>query len=341
MNYYEHHIGDYAEATGHLTFVEDAAYTRLIRKYYAQEKPLPADVKIVQRLIGARTKEEKVAVQSVLEEFFFLRDDGWHQERCDREIAEYRAGEPEREAKKSNEEMRLKRHREERARLFSLINQAGMHAPWNTTMGELRAMAGRNGLGAETVLPPLQATAPATPVTATQTPVTRHQSPVTNTHTPELTPKPKPLSDAPSAAGQPAKAGTPKATTKPPPETGPTWDAYSHAYRERYHVDPVRNAKVNGMLANLVKRLGASEAPLVAAFYLLHQGRNYVLKMHSVDLLVNDCEKLRTEWATRTQMTATKAQQQDQTQANYDAFAPLIAEAEAQEARERNSHGQE
>jgi len=32
MNYYEHHIGDYAEATAHLTFIEDATYSRLIRK---------------------------------------------------------------------------------------------------------------------------------------------------------------------------------------------------------------------------------------------------------------------------------------------------------------------
>ena len=52
MNYYEHHIGDYAEATAHLTFVEDAAYSRLIRKYYAAEKPMPADLKAVQRLVG-------------------------------------------------------------------------------------------------------------------------------------------------------------------------------------------------------------------------------------------------------------------------------------------------
>ena len=48
INYYEHHIGDYAEATGHLSFVEDAAYSRLIRKYYASESPLPEDLKQVQ-----------------------------------------------------------------------------------------------------------------------------------------------------------------------------------------------------------------------------------------------------------------------------------------------------
>lgn len=90
MNYYEHHIGDYAEATAHLTFIEDATYSRLIRKYYATEKPLPMDVKFVQRLINARSKEEKNAVISVLNEFFILTDDGWRQERCDHEIARFK-----------------------------------------------------------------------------------------------------------------------------------------------------------------------------------------------------------------------------------------------------------
>lgn len=89
MNYYEHHLGDYAQATAHLSFVEDAAYSRLIRKYYAQEKPLPADLASTQRLVGARTKEEREAVEIVLAEFFELREDGWHNRRCDEEIARY------------------------------------------------------------------------------------------------------------------------------------------------------------------------------------------------------------------------------------------------------------
>lgn len=87
MNFYKHHIGDYAQATAHLSFVEDAAYSRLIRKYYAEEKPLPAEIKAVQRLIGARAKEEKQAVADILEEFFDLEVDGWHNTRCDAEIA--------------------------------------------------------------------------------------------------------------------------------------------------------------------------------------------------------------------------------------------------------------
>ncbi|HEL7630545.1 TPA: YdaU family protein [Stenotrophomonas maltophilia] len=89
MNYYEHHLGDYAQATAHLSFVEDSAYGRLLRKYYADEKPLPSELRAVQRLVGARTEEERDAVQVVLEEFFSLEADGWHNKRADAEIAKF------------------------------------------------------------------------------------------------------------------------------------------------------------------------------------------------------------------------------------------------------------
>jgi len=89
VNYYEHHLGDYAEATAHLSFIEDAAYSRLMRKVYATELPLPADIKSVQRLVGARSKDERDAVAVVLEEFFVLGADGWHNDRCDIEISKY------------------------------------------------------------------------------------------------------------------------------------------------------------------------------------------------------------------------------------------------------------
>lgn len=193
MNYFEHHIGDYAEATAHLSFAEDAAYSRCIRKYYAKEKPLPADVKAVQRLIGARTEEEKDAVETILNEFFVLAEDGWRNERCDADIASYQAGEPEREAKKANEETRLRRHRDERAALFQQLTAAGLHAAWNTTIRDLRKMVKdlpatptATAPATETApaaTPPVTAT-PATPATAPATPATATQTPLPNTHIP-------------------------------------------------------------------------------------------------------------------------------------------------------------
>lgn len=91
MNYYKHHIGDYAAATAHLSILEDGAYSRLLRIYYRDEGPLPADVKAVQRLAGARTREEREAVEVVLNEFFDLCDDGWRNKRADEEVERMQA----------------------------------------------------------------------------------------------------------------------------------------------------------------------------------------------------------------------------------------------------------
>lgn len=89
MRYFQHHIGDYTVATAHLSFIEDAAYHRCLRRYYQDEKPLPPDLAAVARLVGARTKEERQAVSNVLSEFFEICDDGYHQKRADKEIAAY------------------------------------------------------------------------------------------------------------------------------------------------------------------------------------------------------------------------------------------------------------
>jgi len=89
MNYYQHHIGDYAAETAYLTLIEDAIYTRLLRVYYRNESPLPADVAYVARLIGLRTRKEKEALEYVLPQFFTLDEDGWHNPRADEQIAAY------------------------------------------------------------------------------------------------------------------------------------------------------------------------------------------------------------------------------------------------------------
>lgn len=91
MRHFAHNIGDYAAATRHLSFIEDAAYRRLLDRYYQDEKPLPPDLGAVTRLAGARTKEERQAVVNVLAEFFTLEEDGYHQSRADREIEAYQA----------------------------------------------------------------------------------------------------------------------------------------------------------------------------------------------------------------------------------------------------------
>ena len=99
-----------------------------------------------------------------------------------------------------------------------------------------------------------------------------------------------------------------------------TWDEYRGAYQKRHGDTPVRNQMINGQLAQFVKRLGAQEAPLVAAFYLTHNDQFYVRAMHPVSLMLRDAEKLRTEWATGQRMTGSKAREIENRQHTSDAI---------------------
>lgn len=122
------------------------------------------------------------------------------------------------------------------------------------------------------------------------------------------------LQVAADAVPDPRKA---RSKSEPNPLNVDTWKAYKAAYVARYGVPPVRNQKVNGQLASLVKRLGAN-APQVAAFYVESGNGYYVSRGHSADCLLADAEKLHTEWATGRRVTQATARQADATQANFE-----------------------
>jgi len=84
---------------------------------------------------------------------------------------------------------------------------------------------------------------------------------------------------------------------KPPAPSAEAWASYADAYELRYGIAPVRNAKVNGQMANFITRVGA-EAPQIAAFFVGLEDGYYTREMHALDALVKDAEKLRTRWAT-------------------------------------------
>ncbi|PZT22697.1 hypothetical protein A7X88_02780 [Stenotrophomonas maltophilia] len=114
-----------------------------------------------------------------------------------------------------------------------------------------------------------------------------------------------------------------------------TWAAYATAYRTRHGVAPVRNAKVNSNVRQIVQRLGYSEAPLVAAWFLTVNERYVVQNMHDLGALLAKCEAYRTQWATGRQVTEEAARQTDKTQTNLsaaDAAKALLAQRRAAHA---------
>lgn len=89
MHKYMHHIGDFMRDTNYLTPLEECFYRRALDFYYLNEKPLPKETQTVMKRLRAITQEERDALILVLNDFFILEDDGFHNKRCDAEISIY------------------------------------------------------------------------------------------------------------------------------------------------------------------------------------------------------------------------------------------------------------
>ncbi|KTT24237.1 prophage PssSM-02, phage replication protein [Pseudomonas oryzihabitans] len=118
-------------------------------------------------------------------------------------------------------------------------------------------------------------------------------------------------------------------------KTFKAWANYAMAYRKRYGQWPVWNAKVAGLLGQLIERLGAEEAPRVAAYYLNVNDARIVQDLHGLGRLLQNAESYRTQWATNRQMTGQTARQIENTQTNLNSAqeaADLLRSKEARNA---------
>lgn len=88
MNFYPRHLGDYARDAGHLSLAEHGAYTLLLDRYYASERPIGREEAF--RICHATSKSDRQAVTRVLQEFFRWTDEGYRNKRADEEILRVR-----------------------------------------------------------------------------------------------------------------------------------------------------------------------------------------------------------------------------------------------------------
>lgn len=89
MNYYPYHIGDFRAGTVNMTRLERWIYGDMMDMYYDTEKPLPLDLTALCDGIGVRQQEEKDIVSYLLRIKFQKTEQGYQNERADREIRAY------------------------------------------------------------------------------------------------------------------------------------------------------------------------------------------------------------------------------------------------------------
>lgn len=108
--------------------------------------------------------------------------------------------------------------------------------------------------------------------------VAKHVAPDSNPQTGDLIPAP----DSPASTGDARDRAT----------VSSVWKAYAEAYEARYGAVPPRNAKSNGQIAQLLKRIPNEDAEELARYYVGLNDRYYVARRHPIGLLLRDCEVL-------------------------------------------------
>lgn len=136
---------------------------------------------------------------------------------------------------------------------------------------------------------------------------------------------------APERSRKPRRARAAQDAPETTARTNPVWEAYAAAFLQRHKTEPTRNLRVNVDLGHFIDRVGSSDAPAVAAFYVRHPAAFYVGQLHPVWALLKDAEKLHAEWRRGRTVTMTEARQREQTSSNA-AFRELERRRLAREA---------
>jgi (p)ppGpp synthase/HD superfamily hydrolase len=121
-----------------------------------------------------------------------------------------------------------------------------------------------------------------------------------------------------------SKPSRPPASVEAKTANKATWESYKNAYNQRYGVDPLRNAAVNGMIAKFTKAVPQDDAPFIAEFFVRHNDRWFVNRKHSVKDLLGSADKLYAEWKTNTPTTSSQAHQIDETAGRGNVWNEMI-----------------
>jgi uncharacterized protein YdaU (DUF1376 family) len=89
VNYFELHVGDYQRKTAHLSLAEHGAYSLMLQAFYATEKPLPENRKILYRMLRVDSARERKAVDSVCDQFWQYTEGGLTNKRAEQVLAAY------------------------------------------------------------------------------------------------------------------------------------------------------------------------------------------------------------------------------------------------------------
>jgi hypothetical protein len=106
------------------------------------------------------------------------------------------------------------------------------------------------------------------------------------------------------------------------------FEAYREAYLRRYNVEPLRNAKTNGICSQISKQLPLDEAIALMHFFLQQNVAFYIQRGHAIQLALGDLQALRTNMLNNQAMSSRQAQLADKQQAQKNALQNYLENRE-------------
>lgn len=137
---------------------------------------------------------------------------------------------------------------------------------------------------------------------------------------------PAPEARAPASSERSVAQAAPQSEAVTPGSA--VWEAYSAAYRMRWGVAPVRNARVNSLCKQFAALMTQAEAIGTIHHFLRSNRGIYISAKHDLALAVRDAQALRTDWLNGTHGTDAAARRHDATAARGEVFQRVIDETE-------------
>lgn len=104
------------------------------------------------------------------------------------------------------------------------------------------------------------------------------------------------------------------------------WESYSAAFRRRYGMEPLRNAKANTLCLRLARELGADNAVRVVEYYLSRDDAFYINGKFPLGYCAADAQKLWTEMNIGKEVTMTEARRLEKQSTTRKAIATYLEE---------------
>ncbi len=196
--------------TYHLTMTQECIYFRLVNWAMINERPLPASLRDCAAIARCTTSAHREALQFVLENYWVLTPDGWHQGMVDETLEKWKSSIPQVLRTTVSSRVRNTKLRNDRLQMFVALREIGVFPPVNAGTATLRQLCAERN-----VTPPdareITETESFRLQVATPLPYTKYQKGIKTGRAPPVLgghfvpPAPAPFSGKPSENEQPEK----------------------------------------------------------------------------------------------------------------------------------------